>query len=315
MMALYYSKIFASQAELEVEVRGHLTTAAELRSAMAEAERAGAAKSAFLAKMTHELRTPLNAVIGYSQMLLEDAEAEGDTQTRVDLEKIHTAGQHLLQLVTDVLDLAKIEAGKMELYNERINVTVLIERAVASCKDLATSNGDKLSVQLDDRLGTIVCDVRKLEQVVTHVLRNAAKFTRNGRITVSARRKHMVQGDKIVVSVRDNGPGISRDSIPELFEQFSVATDSTPTKYGGAGLGLALSLKLCRLMGGNIEVASELGVGSCFTITIPASPKNAAPPVEQMIEAVRPAVTKRLAEPVAETESLRQLPTLGVVNG
>jgi signal transduction histidine kinase len=277
MMAFYYAKILASGAELESEMKRHLVTAAELRRATADADRAGAAKAEFLAKMSHELRTPLNAVIGYSQMLLEDAAAEGDSQSAADLERIHAAGHHLLRLVNEVLDLSKIEAGKMELFVERIEIDALICDVVESFRKPAAASGNELSIVLDNQLGAGRCDAKKVQQIITQILDNAVKFTQNGRITVSAARRPAAAGEQIVIAIRDTGIGIAPDVIPDLFEKFSVGDDTTASKYGGTGLGLALSLKLCRLMGGDISVESELGVGSCFTITLPTAVVDEAP--------------------------------------
>jgi signal transduction histidine kinase len=283
MMAFYYAKILASGAELESEMKRHLATATELRRAAAESERAGAAKAEFLAKMSHELRTPLNAVIGYSQMLLEDAAAEGDNQSAADLEKIHAAGHHLLRLVNEVLDLSKIEAGKMELYAEEVDIGALIHDVVESYRPSALAHGDELSLTIESELGTIRCDAKKVQQAASQIVDNAIKFTENGRITVSMERS----GEQIVIAVRDTGIGIAPDAIPNLFEKFSGGDDTTSSKYGGTGLGLALSLKLCRLMGGDISVESKLGAGSCFTITLPTVIASEAPIVEAAEEGVQ----------------------------
>jgi signal transduction histidine kinase len=272
MMAFYYAKILASGVELENEMKLHLATAAELRTATSSAERAGAAKSEFLAKMSHELRTPLNAVIGYSEMLLEDAAAEGDADAAADLDKIHGAGQHLLRLVNQVLDLSKIEAGKMELFTETLDVSETVRDAVESCRDLAEKKGNDLTVKLDDELGTMTGDEKKLRQVIAQLLDNAAKFTHNGRITVTARRMRDVSGDEIIVAVQDTGIGIAPEIMPTLFENFSVGEDLTSSKYGGTGLGLALSQKLCKLMGGELSAESTPAVGSCFTLRVPTLP-------------------------------------------
>jgi signal transduction histidine kinase/CheY-like chemotaxis protein len=285
MMAVYYANILASQAGLEAEVRRHLATAAELRRATAEAERAGKAKSEFLARMSHELRTPLNAVIGYSQMLLEEAH-DGNNQMAADLEKIHTAGQHLLNLVTEVLDLSKIDAGKMELFYETVDIGALLAECIESQRALVENHHNTLTVEFADRLGVISCDVKKVKQAVTNIIENAAKFTHGGCIVVAAARAFHGTEERLVVSVRDSGLGIGGADMPKLFEVFTEATDSTPTKYGSAGLGLALSRKLTELMGGSISVESELGVGSCFTLTLPFRP----PDVEFDVEPVGPSL-------------------------
>ena len=276
MMALYYAKILASGVELETEMRGHLATAAELRSATAEAERASAAKAEFLAKMSHELRTPLNAVIGYSQMLLEDAHDEGDASSAADLERIHGAGHHLLRLVNEVLDLSKIEAGKMELTSEEVDVGALLSNVVDGYRDAAAANGDELVLDLREGLRTIVCDPKKTAQAVSQIVDNAVKFTKDGRVVVSARRIAKAAGDQIVVEVWDTGIGMAPETIPTLFEKFNVAEDASTSKYGGTGLGLALGLRLCRLMGGDLTAESQLGIGSVFTITLPAGPPPGA---------------------------------------
>jgi signal transduction histidine kinase len=272
MMALYYAKILASQVELESVMKGHLATAAELRRATAEAERAGAAKAEFLAKMSHELRTPLNAVIGYSQILLEDAADEGADEDAIDLEKIHSAGHHLLKLVNEVLDLSKIEAGKMELSPEETDAGSMLADTVAGFEEAARRGGNTLTFKADRPLGPIVIDVKKARQALGQILDNAAKFTHDGRIEVSARREAGSKGEEIVVRVRDTGVGISAEALPSLFDKFIVADDASSSKYGGTGLGLALSLKLCRLMGGDVSAESQVGAGSCFTLRFPVAP-------------------------------------------
>lgn len=271
MMALYYAKIQASQGELESEMRQHMATASALRAATEEAERAGAAKSEFLAKMSHELRTPLNAVIGYSQMLLEDVEIEGDRKAIADLTKIHMAGQHLLKLINEVLDLSKIEAGKMELHLEETDFCELLRDIAKKAKAAVEANGSELICSIPPHLGTALCDSGKFRNVVEQLTDNAAKFTCNGRVKIAARRLKSVAGEQLVVDIMDTGIGIAADQVPKLFEKFTVADDSSTTKYGGTGLGLALSERLCKLMGGEIFVKSELGKGSCFTIKIPLS--------------------------------------------
>jgi len=272
MMALYYASIVANQSELEREVQNHRATAIKLREAKEEAENANLAKSEFLAKMSHELRTPLNAVIGYSEMLLEDAETEGtDAQAVEDLGKINFSGKHLLSLITDVLDLSKIEAGKMELFNERFDLNGLIDDLAAAARPLCARNGNELVVERASVLGEAEGDVAKLRQAALNLLSNAAKFTKDGRVVMSVTREAARSGDWLRITVRDTGIGIARENLRKLFQNFSQAETWTSSKYGGTGLGLALTQKLCRLMGGDVTVESELGHGSCFTIRIPAS--------------------------------------------
>ena len=269
MMALYYAQIQASHGELESEMRQHVATATALRAATEEAERAGAAKAEFLAKMSHELRTPLNAVIGYSQILLEDAEIEGNSASVADLTKIHTAGQHLLKLVNEVLDLSKIEAGKLELDLEEVDIGELLEEIAESARPAAAANKNEFSCAISPHLGVALCDAVRFRNMAGQLIDNAAKFTQNGKIEVIANRVPDKDDDLLVVDIIDTGIGIRPGQITHLFEKFAVADDSSTSKYGGTGLGLALSQKLCKLMGGEISVESSLGAGSRFTIRMP----------------------------------------------
>lgn len=265
MMALYYAKVYASQTELEAEMREHMSTSAELRRATEEAERAGAAKAEFLAKMSHELRTPLNAVIGYSQILLEDATDEGDDEMVQDLEKIHSAGHHLLKLINEVLDLSKIDAGMMDVYYEQTSLPALVRDVADEHRAMAANANNVISLDVEPTVGSMVTDQLKLRQILSQVLDNAVKFTSNGFITIK-----VTSGmDDTQIMVTDTGVGISPEELPTLFEQFTVLGDASSSKYGGTGLGLALSQKLCRLMGGDIQARSQRGVGSSFTIILP----------------------------------------------
>jgi len=269
MMALYYAKVQTSQGELESEMRQHMATASELRLATIEAERASAAKAEFLAKMSHELRTPLNAVIGYSQILIEDAQNDGDEQSVADLAKILSAGEHLLKLVNEVLDLSKIEAGRMQLDLQETVLADLLNEIVVVAESAATKNGNRISCRIGPNLGRALCDAPKLRNVLTQLFDNAVKFTQNGTIDLVAERLPGDAADELVIRVSDTGIGIAPDQISGLFEKFTVVDDSSTSKYGGTGLGLALSQRLCKLMGGEIFVESELGKGSRFTIRMP----------------------------------------------
>ncbi len=287
MMALFYANALASQVELEGEMREHQITASELRQATEDAQKAGAAKSDFLAKMSHELRTPLNAVIGYSEILLEDAVDENDQSSVADLKKIHGAGHYLLKLVNEVLDLSKIEAGKMELFIEPADCAALLQKLAASFEEAAKQRGDRIALDLREPLGTLYTDAAKLGQAVSQLLDNAIKFTVNGVITLEGQVNPTANGDELMIRVRDTGIGIAKEKFANLFEQFSMVGDTSETKYGGAGLGLALSKKLCNLLRGEIEVASEVGAGSCFTIRIPTNARdlNHAPAAPLDVEA------------------------------
>jgi signal transduction histidine kinase len=285
MMALYYRRILASGAELESEMRQHLITAAQLRRATAEAERASAAKAEFVASMSHELRTPLNAVIGYSQMLLEDAEDEGDHDAIADLDKIHRAGQHLLRRVNEVLDLSKIEAGKMELVCETVLVEEFLQTVVDSHRGRAEEKGLKLSFQADGRLGDAAWDSSRVRQALDHILENAMKFTAKGGVETTAERRGRGAQEQLVIRVRDSGPGIAPEMLPRLFETFTGAEDASASKYGDTGLGLALSRALCALMGGEIAAESAKGRGSCFTITLPVAAGRPRPAADELAAA------------------------------
>ncbi len=282
MMASYYAQIVDSQSELLREIGRHEATMAKLIDAKDEAERANGAKSEFLAKMSHELRTPLNAVIGYSEILLEDAELEGRGEQIGDLQKISAAGQHLLSMVNDILDISKIEAGKMDLFLEDVNLDKLVSEVEINSRPLAAKNTNTLIIDRGGAsLGIAHLDATKLRQAVLNLVSNATKFTHNGEITLKVRREALADGDWIEITVKDTGVGISPEQIKSLFSKFTQANAKVASKYGGTGLGLALSQNLCNLMGGNIDVESELGKGSCFTIRLPAV---ARPPAAACVE-------------------------------
>jgi PAS domain S-box-containing protein len=237
----------------------------ELLRARRDAEAANSAKSQFLASMSHELRTPLNAIIGYSEMLQEDAADRGETTSIADLEKIHAAGKHLLALINDVLDLSKIEAGKMQLYLETFDVAPLVEQVATTVQPLVQKNGNRLEVRCAPDLGTMHSDVTRIRQVLLNLLSNASKFTDHGLITLSVDRA----GPDVMFRVQDTGIGMTPEQLGKLFEAFAQAEASTAAKYGGTGLGLAISRRFCQLMGGDVEVASEVGKGSTFTARLP----------------------------------------------
>jgi signal transduction histidine kinase len=268
-MAIYYANMMSMSSEIERETESHRETALRLREAKEMAEEANRTKSIFLAKMSHELRTPLNAVIGFSEILLENAELDGDAESKkADLKRINAAGQHLLSLVTDVLDLSKIESNFIELKIERFDLCETITSIVASAEPIISKNGNKLDVRCADDLGIVSTDATKLRQATLNLLSNAAKFTERGTITLSAYRRQSSAGDWIEIQVQDTGIGIAKSDLLKLFQNFSQASHTTSTKYGGTGLGLALSQRLCGLMGGGITAASEVGRGSCFTIRV-----------------------------------------------
>lgn len=243
---------------------------ADLVLARDEALQANRAKSKFLANMSHELRTPLNAIIGYSEILIEDVKGSSDsTLVHDDLDKIKSSGKHLLSLINGILDLSKVEAGKMDLYVEEFSMDLVISDLVATMQPLVMENNNNLDVNNNDS-GVLYTDLTKLRQALYNLLSNANKFTRNGKITLDIDRKSLGGGEFVIISIKDNGIGISKDRMPDLFQAFSQADLSTTKEYGGTGLGLIISRHFCNMMGGDINVESEEGKGSIFKIILPA---------------------------------------------
>lgn len=263
--------------------------------AMQESERANHAKSQFLANMSHELRTPLNAIIGYSEMLVDEVHDSGFERMTDDLNRINTAGQHLLGLINDVLDLSKIEAGKMELKREEFLLQTIIDDTAATVRPLVDERGNTLNVECPALLAPMHSDPTKVRQILFNILSNAAKFTRNGAIDLSVKPVTGAEGDHILIEVADTGIGMSADQLEKVFGEFIQGDSSTTREYGGTGLGLAISRQMVLMLGGEISAVSTPGEGSIFSVRLPAR-----------IGGTEPARTEYF---VAETPEAPDIPT------
>jgi signal transduction histidine kinase/HAMP domain-containing protein len=262
---------FATQSALALQ---NARLFRELADKSRQLEVASRHKSEFLASMSHELRTPLNAIIGYSEMLQEEATDLGQAPLVPDLRKINAAGKHLLELINGVLDLSKIEAGRMDLYLETFSVPTLVAEIIAVIQPLANKNGNRVEVRCDPAVRDMRADLTKVRQTLFNLLSNACKFTERGTVSLAVRQEPGDGQDMIVFDVADTGIGVTEEQISRLFQEFTQAEASTSRRYGGTGLGLALSRRLCRLMGGDVTVASALGRGSTFTIRLPLEVKE-----------------------------------------
>ena len=238
----------------------------DMQIKMEKARSASEAKSDFLAKISHELRTPLNAIIGYSEMLMEDASDDGLDAFVEDLDKIHSSGTHLLTLINDLLDISKIEAGKMELHLEDFKLKDMISLIEATTKPLLDKNSNKFVVKIDESIETMKNDETKLKQVLLNMISNSSKFTKEGKVSliISEEAKN-----RIKFEISDTGIGMTENQLENVFEEFTQAETSTSKDYGGTGLGLPICKKLTELMGGKIEVQSKIGEGTTFSITVP----------------------------------------------
>jgi len=251
----------------------------ELRRAKEAAEEASRSKSQFLANMSHELRTPLNAIIGYSELMREEAEDIGLPSFVRDLGKIESAGKHLLGLINGVLDIAKIEAGKMDLHAETFDVAKMIEEVCATVAPVVEKNGNYFQIKAAPNLGAMHTDLTKVRQSLFNLLGNAGKFTREGRVQLEAERITDGGRDWLVFHVRDTGVGMTPEQARKIFEAFTQADASTTRKFGGTGLGLAITREFSRLIGGDVIVQSALGQGSVFTLRVPA--ELSSTPIEE----------------------------------
>ena len=285
--------VFTDITELKVREMQLGELVDKLADARDQATQATVAKSRFLANMSHELRTPLNAVIGITEMLLEDVEESKQESLIEPLQRIERAGKHLLHLINEVLDLSKIEAGKLEFHYEDVSIRPTIDDAVGAVQALAAKNSNRLVVECADDVGTLYADATRLRQIILNLLSNACKFTEKGTVTVKAAREKRDGELWLQIRVVDTGIGMSKEQLDRLFQEFMQADSSTTRKYGGTGLGLAITDRLCRMMGGTIEVKSEPNAGTTFTVRLPI--------------VVRPAdVAKAASETEARTRAMAQ---------
>jgi signal transduction histidine kinase len=256
---------FADQAVIAIE---NVRLFDEIQDKSRQLAEASERKSQFLASMSHELRTPLNAIIGLTEMIVTNAAKFGAEKVQEPLRRVNAAGTHLLGLINEVLDLSKIEAGKLELNPEPVDLARLIDEVIGTAGQLAEQNKNRLVVEAEENLGVITVDPMRLRQILLNLLSNACKFTKQGEVTLKAR-KVVNGGGWIELTVSDTGIGMTPEQQAKLFAEFTQADSLTARKFGGTGLGLAISRRLARMMGGDVTVASELGKGSVFTVRLP----------------------------------------------
>jgi adenylate cyclase len=256
---------FADQAVIAIE---NVRLFDEIQDKSRQLAEASERESQFLASMSHELRTPLNAIIGLTEMMVTNAGRFGTEKALEPLRRVNAAGTHLLSLINEVLDLSKIEAGKLELNPEAVNLARLVDEVIGTAGQLAEKNKNRLIVEAQENLGALTADSMRLKQILLNLLSNACKFTKEGEVALRVRK--VADGrDWIELAVADSGIGLTAEQQAKLFQEFTQADSLTARRYGGTGLGLALSRKLARMMGGDVTVTSEPGKGSVFTVRLP----------------------------------------------
>jgi signal transduction histidine kinase len=259
---------FADQASIAIE---NVRLFDEIQDKNRQLQLASEHKSQFLASMSHELRTPLNAIIGLTEMMVTNAARFGTEKALEPLRRVNAAGTHLLSLINEILDLSKIEAGKLELNPEPVNLSRLIDEVIGTAGQLAEKNKNRLVIEAQENLGALTADSMRLKQILLNLLSNACKFTKEGEVALRVRK--VADGrDWVELAVADSGIGMTAEQQAKLFQDFTQADSLTARRYGGTGLGLAISRKLARMMGGDVTVASELGKGSVFTVRLPSRP-------------------------------------------
>lgn len=299
MMAIYYARMFASGVMLEEEVEARLARTREARVAIAQLDRAGTARAAFLASMSHELRTPLNAVIGYSQVLREDAEDTDDCEVLDDLDRIHTAGQYLLRTINGILDLAKLEAGRMEINATPTSLARIVQAATDERRDMFAAAGVSVRVDTDAAADVHMLDVEKVDRVVGTLLDNVITHAHATAATISVR----ATDDACILRVNDNGEGVTPVDRERIFDGFGTQSEATDNQYGGTGLSLAVARGLCEMMQGSLVLEAKKEAGCIFVMTLPLL---AAPPsVERTTVTAPPLVDSAV---FGNTDAARRAP-------
>lgn len=272
VMAIYYARIFDAGVDLEREVARRRLISIELRRAVEAADRAASMKSDFLARMSHELRSPLNAIIGYGELLREECAEVGDDPMQQDLDRILEAGAYLTRLIDSILDLAKIDAGKMTFNPQLHNLREIVDEVLQQQGELIVDKGNLLSVSIEPDVTQVTVDRNRLVQIIGSIVSNAVTATSDGTISIVARATEIRRASAFEVVISDTGCGIPAEVLPVIFETFLIDLEAAEGRYGGTGLALSVTSKLCEAMGGGISAVSTEGEGSAFTLTLPTQP-------------------------------------------